>query len=1022
MMRSHLGLGGLVRPDLLFAVAGVLLVAQNLEAQSQPCSGVPFVNQYRPRAIEESVGQNVGPQIFDAAHHPSGFWVMANNSGLLEYDGSTWRLFPLGRSGEALSVFVARDGRLFAAGPGTFGEVVIDAEGRWTYLPLEVKLPTAERNFGDVWQIAQVESALYFRASDRIFALDQGSLRTVEALGEFSTFVATKKALVASDTQRGLVAIANGAATPLPGGDSFIKNTPTAMAALPTGEILIATRTAGVSRYDPASGKSQLFLTPTATGGREVTSLAVLADGKVVVGGLRGGLLAFDATGRSLFSLDQETGLPDDTILRIVTHGNELLAGTNGGAASLLLPSSVENFGPRQGLAGFVEALALHRGLVHAATSQGVFKLACVGKAFAPVAALREQAFALADAGSSLLVGTRAGVFELKDERPRLLSKGISRAIVPSRKPGRFWAGTSSEITPIEISSGGAVALNSVALPLDNAAVAEDGIGGVSNEIASLGEDENGRLFIALVGGALVSGTPGAEGRLEAVRTYGEKDGITGGFVRVFSLPSGLRIGTPSAVLLAQRDGSLTPDPAFANVLGNTAGAFQVREGASGFWVGSAKRPFHLSREGGSWRATVSALSRIPAGSRILDFLEVSQSEVWVGTDDGAFRYSPQHDDIRVDETRAVIRRAASGKQEYWRGGQGDRFDTVLPHRAAIRIDASSTSLDDPSRNKFRFKLDGEDSEWSEWQSEARKDYTNLGPGVHTVSVETRDVYGRIGREAQLHFQVETPWYLKPASLFAIPLGIAGSFIGLVKLRTRSLQKKNEALERLIAEKTRELREASFTDPLTGLRNRRYFTEVMDSEVSLAQRPDSPALHLFLVDIDHFKHINDTYGHAAGDIVLKETAARLKAAMRTSDLVFRWGGEEFLIVARGAQGLPRNELADRIVRSIGTVPFDVGAQGPLRRTCSVGFATFPFYGATPGLVPFDHVLELSDLALYRAKQTGRNRAIGVSPRPGTAENEIWRQEVLESLERAAVSIEVLEGPQDPRGGTPDAKK
>jgi diguanylate cyclase (GGDEF)-like protein len=221
-------------------------------------------------------------------------------------------------------------------------------------------------------------------------------------------------------------------------------------------------------------------------------------------------------------------------------------------------------------------------------------------------------------------------------------------------------------------------------------------------------------------------------------------------------------------------------------------------------------------------------------------------------------------------------------------------------------------------------------------------------------------------------------------------------------------------LETIVEQKTAELREASFTDPLTGLRNRRYFAEVIEAEVSLACRPGSAALHMFIVDLDHFKQVNDTYGHAAGDEVLRQTASRLKAATRTSDLIFRWGGEEFLIVARGAPDLPRTEIARRIERMMGKDPFDLGNDKKLPRTCSVGFATFPFYADDPTSVPLDAVLELADLALYRAKETGRNRAVGVSPQAGAhARGDIWRSSVLETLEKSAVSVEVVEGPPVP---------
>ena len=119
-------------------------------------------------------------------------------------------------------------------------------------------------------------------------------------------------------------------------------------------------------------------------------------------------------------------------------------------------------------------------------------------------------------------------------------------------------------------------------------------------------------------------------------------------------------------------------------------------------------------------------------------------------------------------------------------------------------------------------------------------------------------------------------------------------------------------------------------------------------------------------------------------------------------------------MARGASDLPRTEIADRIERMMGKEPFDIGPGKKLPRTCSVGFATFPFYVDNPTSVPLDAVLELADLALYRAKQTGRNRAVGVSPQAGApAPGDIWKNSLLENLEKAAVSVEVVEGPPVP---------
>jgi diguanylate cyclase (GGDEF)-like protein len=533
-----------------------------------------------------------------------------------------------------------------------------------------------------------------------------------------------------------------------------------------------------------------------------------------------------------------------------------------------------------------------------------------------------------------------------------------------------------------------------------------------------VGEDKDGRLWVSLVTGRVFSSRPQVRNdrtlELTSVRTYGEAEGIAAGFAEVISLRDGVRIGTGSAVLRPRGEG-LVQDESLSGGLGASQGAFRIDDASDGgYWVASAKRPVRLTPGAAGLGPRSTALLRIPAGSRILDFLEVSPTELWVGTDDGAYRYNPSADTLAQGAVAAHIRRAQSNETELFSGGPTGSLDSALPHLAPLRFEVSSSSLDDPSRNRFRFRLDGQDALWSAWTAETRKDYTNLGPGPYRFRVQTRDVYGRVGEEAGISFRVLAPWYRKPWAVVLGLGGLAGLFYIALDLRTRTLQKRQRELETIVEQKTAELREASFTDPLTGLRNRRYFAEVIEGEASLAARPGSAALHMFLVDLDHFKQVNDTHGHAAGDEILRQTAARLKTAMRTSDLIFRWGGEEFLIVARGAAPLTRSEIANRIVRMIGKEAFDLGGGSSLPRTCSVGFATFPFYADNPTTVPLDAVIELADLSLYRAKQTGRNRAVGVSPQSAApAPGDVWKNQVLENLEKGAVSVEVLEGPAPP---------
>jgi len=197
----------------------------------------------------------------------------------------------------------------------------------------------------------------------------------------------------------------------------------------------------------------------------------------------------------------------------------------------------------------------------------------------------------------------------------------------------------------------------------------------------------------------------------------------------------------------------------------------------------------------------------------------------------------------------------------------------------------------------------------------------------------------------------------------------------------RELQRSNVVLE-----------EASLTDPLTGLRNRRYFSATIEGDVAQALRshadahdPHTRDLVFYLIDADNFKDINDRYGHDVGDRVLIEMSRRISSSIRHSDVLVRWGGEEFLIVSRYTDRREAELLAQRVLSAVADAPFAINDSGEkIHRTCSLGWAPFPWFAQDPRAVTYEEVLSLADRGLQQAKQTGRNRAVGIMPSAGKA--------------------------------------
>ncbi len=189
-------------------------------------------------------------------------------------------------------------------------------------------------------------------------------------------------------------------------------------------------------------------------------------------------------------------------------------------------------------------------------------------------------------------------------------------------------------------------------------------------------------------------------------------------------------------------------------------------------------------------------------------------------------------------------------------------------------------------------------------------------------------------------------------------------------LRIKELHDQLERKIRELEEAQTQLREMAITDGLTGLYNYRYFKEQLIHEVDRAARHNE-SFSLIMLDIDHFKHYNDTHGHLAGDKVLKELARLLRDNVRKIDVAARYGGEEFALILVQTPHQASGVVARKLQTLVQEFPFAYGEQQPEGRlTISMGVSTYPEDGATA-----EQLIAVADRRLYRAKAEGRNRVV-----------------------------------------------
>lgn len=190
-----------------------------------------------------------------------------------------------------------------------------------------------------------------------------------------------------------------------------------------------------------------------------------------------------------------------------------------------------------------------------------------------------------------------------------------------------------------------------------------------------------------------------------------------------------------------------------------------------------------------------------------------------------------------------------------------------------------------------------------------------------------------------------------------------GQMEAVVQQRTAELEEKNREL----ATQAASLESLANTDALTGTANRRKLLDLGERECKRALR-DARPLAVLAIDVDHFKQVNDTHGHAAGDLVLKVVVACCQSQLRNNDVLGRLGGEEFAVVLPGADAASGLRVAERIRERIANAPIVFDGRA-IRVTVSIGLSTFD------GVKPFETLLTDADAALYRAKREGRDRVV-----------------------------------------------
>jgi diguanylate cyclase (GGDEF)-like protein len=767
------------------------------------------------------------------------------------------------------------------------------------------------------------------------------------------------------------------------------------------GEGLLHIQGDGFTRYTTQEGLSSV----------EVTSLLEDRDGSLWIGTRRSGLNRIGPGGPEVFHDPGVAGFSYVTSLLEDREGNIWLGSYAGGLHSLREATFV-SYGPRDGIDTEVVLSVLedHVGMVWVGTMRGLYRMH--GEVAVPYAGMEgmDQVAVLAmaeDSADALWVGTFGqGLHRFADGawRSWTMEDGLPSDYVFSMAEdagGQLWVGTQKGLCR-KVGER----FEAVPLPEDLAMLT----------VRVLHLDSQGRLWVGFDGGGLfrhdgqdlvpyampADATPNM---LQLLAVHESADGTLwfgseGGLMQLVG--EELRVIRGQDGLLDERVWQILSDDTDNLWMSSNLGVYRLsRSDIEEFFAGA--RAQVTSQVFGTADGMASAECNggyINAGTRTQD------GRLWFPTTRGVAVVDPA-EALRPKPVPPVV------IEEVEIDGE------TVDHHAPLVFPAGTWRIDiqfsapyfiAPEKVGFRYHLDDQDLGATE--PERQSTFTNLPPGRYRFHVIATNGYGAWNEEgATLEFEVapyfwQTDWFMSLSAL-----GLVLVVLGVYWRQQRLHLEREHELEATVAARTRELaelaerqKELSLRDALTSLRNRRFLQETIEplvgaisrqcanppsSEVDQRKATIADRVGLAIVDIDHFKAVNDSHGHDVGDSVLQQFSQLLVDTARGQDVVVRWGGEEFLVVLLGADEEGLRAFGERFRRRVAAREFVLPGGGTLRRTCSVGLVSCPFYAPGDLGLELDQLLSVADLGLYQAKRDGRNRCVMVKPglRPPASRDE-----------------------------------
>ncbi len=760
-----------------------------------------------------SYSTGLHPQNWCIVQDRRGIIYAANNGGVLEFDGVSWRTIRV-PNWVVRSLAVDDKGTVYIGGIDEIGYLAPDAQGALQYVSLLEYLPDHQKKFSFVWRVNAAKQGVYFRTKRYLFRWNPSSrqMKVWRPQKSFDASFVCSGRLFIHQRGVGLMQMKDDELQMVRGNENFASAEIYMMAQYDERKILIGTRSKGFYIYD-CPGMSAL---PFPTGAddflrrNELYYGIRLSDGDFAFATLQGGIVIIDAVGRLKEIFNRDAGLPADDIFHVYEDFQGSLWLAQGkGITKIEYNSAISVFDQdRSNLRGLVLSVVRHdpNKCMYVGTTHGLYVLLPTGsRQFRLISGSINNCWHLLSVDDSLLAATNNGVLQVGNKNTidgRIITVPAYFLCRSKRNPKRVWVGTRQGLVSLTL--------------VNNRWKEERQFEHIGDEIRTIVEDMEGDLWL----GTLTKGVIRVESvgetidPQEAVSRYGVGQGLPPDEI-VVSMAAG-------HVVFASKKGLFRFDKKKKiflkdSCLGNrfadgSRNVFRIAEdNDKHIWFHSEFRNFQaIPRPDGSYAINERPFLRIPLSQVNAIYPDPEGDAIWFASNDGLIRWDKRVKKSYRHDFPVLIRQVTTNGRPIFAGYHDkDIFSIIAYKDRNVRFEFAAPFFEAETENRYQCFLQGYDDGWSEWSSLAHKGYTNLDAGSYTFRVGARNVYGIDSKEALFKFKVLPPWTKTWWAFLIYALAAFLVVFLVVKWRSRKLVREKQRLEQIIKERTQEIADKS---------------------------------------------------------------------------------------------------------------------------------------------------------------------------------------------------------------------